>query len=634
MKRLLTFTARLAEPIRKSVNNVLASRRLAFEAREKRLALSATPVPFASPPTDSETILCCTAQLDADYMEAIPIAAEVLAAPPQRYGADGGAQTNENVDACNAVLADWKEDEDFLIEEEPGLSAAVDSETTFGYGEPDDFLACAALEEDDGEVPDDALGDGCGSECDNGCSNAVGTIHLGGSGNFIEACYDGSAPTSTLELVVLQDELGMVSIPAWMTGTNEFGYNFAITISNPGSYWNKSIGSSNDTFVWTKPNNVSNESARRDFTVNYIVYHDSNNNGVYDENESIAASESAYLHIAYAEAQVKIAGEGDFEPLTSSNNKAIVGQKIEARIALDPRLSIPTNGQRSWSFSTTLSHTSRIKDYLTNGNYGYVEELEETDYSLETIKFYEIEAQTTTIMCQVPVQWPQSGEATLRTSSIYCTTDVVVVAPSASISAEFVADVDVLNNTSPKLLVGPTITINASVSSVEQFENVPDTGQVNFLQTLQDNSEKKNESTELGERKAIYGEDVLDTHFPLGTPSISGTNQPPLWRLTSQGKDISTLDQPREDLTIKENNGYYQVHVNLAFTKTVIYKPNGVDSIWIPLSKIYWSWEAYATYSQTTSEWSIISSDKSITYGGYLISLQKWYDNVANYMNW
>ena len=73
MKRLLTFTVRLAGSVRKSVNNVLASRRLALEAREKRLALSATTVPFASPPTDSETTLCCTAQLDTDYMETIPI---------------------------------------------------------------------------------------------------------------------------------------------------------------------------------------------------------------------------------------------------------------------------------------------------------------------------------------------------------------------------------------------------------------------------------------------------------------------------------------------------------------------------------------------------------------------------------
>ena len=216
MKRLLTFTALLACSVRKSVNNVLASRRLVLEAREKRLALSATPIHCASPPTDNETLFCRAAQLDTDYMETIPIAAEALAAPLRRCSA-GSAQTNENVDACNAVLADWSEDEDFFIEEAPELSAAVDPETTFGYDATDEFLACAALEEDDGEVPDDALGDGCGSGCgdgygsgcgdgyggdgcDAGCGNAVLSLALGAPGNMIAGCFDGTATTQCWNL--------------------------------------------------------------------------------------------------------------------------------------------------------------------------------------------------------------------------------------------------------------------------------------------------------------------------------------------------------------------------------------------------------------------------------------------------
>lgn len=647
MKRLLTFTALLACSVRKSVNNVLASRRLVLEAREKRLALSATPIPCASPPTDNETLFCRAAQLDTDCMETIPIAAEALAAPLRRCSA-GSAQTNENVGACNAVLADWSEDEDFFIEEAPELSAAVDSETTFGYGATDEFLACAALEEDDGEVPDDALGDGCGSGCgdgcgsgcgdscggdgcDAGCGNAVLSLALGAPGNMIAGCFDGTATNPVLELVVIQDPYGTVTVPASMTGSNESGYNFAITISNPGTYWNKSVGSSADTFVWTKPNNVTNAAATRDFTFNYIVYHDANNNGSYDDGETIAASESACLHIAYVEIEVSIAGE-PFVPLTPDNNKAIVGQKIQARVAMDSRLSIPSNEQRTWSLNSNLGQLPRIKSYTTNEQFGVVDYLVNDDYHQEVIKFYEVKAQSTTIMCNVPLQWTPTGSIQPSTTTYSATTSIEIIAPSISVDAYISAPSPIgPDENNVTRLYGPGILILPSVGAVLRDGINNDAGEINFVQTVQDLSYKRRLDGYISNRAGL-NQPHLDRFFPYYKQENVNYLDLSEWYPGTTSIHLAMNDRPSYDLSYEYENNYWYLNVDLRFMASTIYKPTGADSIWIPLQQVQWSWRCEATYD-VLAGW--IQSNVSYPLSYVLSpSLQEWNDNIRYYTNW
>ena len=659
MKRFFCFTVRLAGSVRKSVNNVLASRRLALESLEDRLALSATPIPCASPPTDNEAILCCTAQLDTDYMEAIPIAAEVLAAPPQRCCADGGAQTNENVDACNAILADWSEDEDFFIEEAPGLSAAVDSETTFGYGETDEFLACAALEEDDVEVPDDALGDGCGSGCgdgcgsgcgdgcggdgcDAGCGNAVLSLALGAPGNMVAGCFDGTATNPELELVVIQGPYGTVTVPASMTGSNESGYGFAITISNPGTYWNKSVGSSNDTFVWRKPNNVTNAAATRDFTFNYIVYHDANNNGSYDDGETIAASESAYLHIAYAEILIKVAGEGEFVPLTAANSNVIVGQKIEARIGMDSRLSISNNptldGSQAWSFMSTLGGESRVKNYTPTAQSCTVEYLGESDYSSETIAFYEVEKQNMLIMCNVPLVWTPNGSNDQRSAMVHCFANINVVAPEANIFCNYLVPRSEIrpNSNGDPTIMSPGFLYGSNLRAAELTPGNYATGEVNYLITLQDNSSKRKNG--IWEERDIAYINALDLRFPYG---IIRELEDGGIELTQESKNlgstpdyVDTFDQPSEGLGYKYANGYDAVQVDVNYTISLIYKPSGTDCIWVPLSRMYLRWRARAVDNQRNNNWSLEASSVTERICETVVPLQTWSINIEPNLHW
>ena len=95
----------------------------------------------------------------------------------------------------------------------------------------------------------------------------------------------------------------------------------------------------------------------------------------------------------------------------------------------------------------------------------------------------------------------------------------------------------------------------------------------------------------------------------------------------------STIDKPNENLSYKHVHGYDEVFFDLIFTTSLIYKPNGVDSIWVPLERIYWFNRASVVDNNASDYWTIISCSNNIEQDN-MMPLQEWSDNVKYYLNW
>ena len=95
----------------------------------------------------------------------------------------------------------------------------------------------------------------------------------------------------------------------------------------------------------------------------------------------------------------------------------------------------------------------------------------------------------------------------------------------------------------------------------------------------------------------------------------------------------TTIDKPNENLTYKHVHGYDEVFFDLIFTTSLIYKPNGVDNIWVPLKRIYWFNRARVVDNNSSDYWTIISCSNNIEQDN-IMPLQKWSDNVKYYLNW
>ena len=106
-------------------------------------------------------------------------------------------------------------------------------------------------------------------------------------------------------------------------------------------------------FTWTKPSDVTNAKARRDFTFTYYAYVNTGGDYTANSNDIIGTLQ---LHITYAEVDVQFAGMGDFVERTSAggqttDNTVVVGQKVDAIVKPDQRLTVTSY---AWSVPTDV----------------------------------------------------------------------------------------------------------------------------------------------------------------------------------------------------------------------------------------------------------------------------------------
>jgi hypothetical protein len=117
----------------------------------------------------------------------------------------------------------------------------------------------------------------------------------------------------------------------------------------------------------------------------------------------------------------------------------------------------------------------------------------------------------------------------------------------------------------------------------------------------------------------MNGQVFLDRNFTYGNPK-SGTTQE--WQISSgqyigtyldqfnnqQPSPIWTIDSPK---IVFSYNDPYNVYISEDhFIMYLFYKPNGTDTIWVPLRQISWNWIATAEYNNNLQDF-IITSDTS-----------------------
>jgi hypothetical protein len=61
-----------------------------------------------------------------------------------------------------------------------------------------------------------------------------------------------------------------------------------------------------------------------------------------------------------------------------------------------------------------------------------------------------------------------------------------------------------------------------------------------------------------------------------------------------------------------------------------MYKPNGVDSIWVTLRELHWSWHGTATKNLNTGKWTIQNPGYDLDPPSVdTIQLPEWDSNIA-----
>jgi len=173
------------------------------------------------------------------------------------------------------------------------------------------------------------------------------------------------------------------------------------------------------------------------------------------------------------------------------------------------------------------------------------------------------------------------------------------------------------SETRPKLGMVFEATITAPV--------INGAGEVNFLQTVVEQSDRYEDAVN-PQNQEISSHDVvmLDTEFPYGEPHRDPDDDVHRWSIgagdtlgPSSTNALTTSDSPKQPLYLNDGYGtknedgsenvkrYTKYEAADEFTMHVMYKPEGEDSIWVPLRGYGWDWTA-------TAEWKLNPLDNKM----------------------
>ncbi|MDR1385609.1 MAG: hypothetical protein LBJ67_17435, partial [Planctomycetaceae bacterium] len=181
------------------------------------------------------------------------------------------------------------------------------------------------------------------------------------------------------------------------------------------------------------------------------------------------------------------------------------------------------------------------------------------------------------------------------------------------------------------------ITFSASATA----PTINGVGEVNFLQTLIEQTDRTGAGLQAQEMSS-HNISVLDTQFPYGNPDYDTDPSFTGWTVGAgqtinsiSSTPLATVDSPDQsfDNIVPNTNNYTTYSINDPFTMYLIYKPNGVGSIWIPLIAISWNWTVTAQWQLDTSDntykWMITSDTSNTEANGHAVtSLPQWTQNV------
>jgi len=403
------------------------------------------------------------------------------------------------------------------------------------------------------------------------------------------------------------------------------------------TYFGTTYGSSG-TFTWKKPDNVTNKDAKRDFTFSYFVYEDTLingvRNGVYDPGEPILDTLGTLkTHIAYTEILVSIAG-GEFKPVAPGNDTAVVGQKIEAKVDMDPILTVVSQNGFLWDWSVS---SNAILDYITNNSQGRVITHSSVDLHEQVVKFYNPYGGSAGAACNFIVSWTNSYGQTC-TKGISKGACINFVKPTVDDYIPTIATtfhngkgaVDVrpfeFSLTNPPALqlggVEPLVASDGSILPGPQFgiewtAHVTPTsyagGDIAFTQLIQSDITRISDSgiTEVRSTNNSY---VLDS-----SPQYDNV-------IVSVSSELEANDTPGSLLWNTDKSTKREDH----YLTYLMYRPEGQDSIWVSLSFISWYWKGEAR-KNSSGMWELVpnSADRNTSQAYDTNVLPTWNTNFA-----
>ena len=345
------------------------------------------------------------------------------------------------------------------------------------------------------------------------------------------------------------------------------------------------------------------------------------------------------FRITYAEISIQFAGMGEFEYKTSqggqtSDNTVVVGQKVHAIVEYDPILTVTSY---AWSVPTDVY----VKHYITDDTQGTIVNHKSADYLASEFAFYYYTALTPlrdgSVYCDVGVSYVLNGQT--KTADLYCGASYFIETPTGVTLTATQTGTELMKPLLPpntfaygenqmRMLDSTSksqgMTFQASITA----PTINGTGEVNFVQTLIEQTERSGTGVTPQEMSSDKAH-VLDRNFPYGSlkfnkPSVAGGWDIHTWPIsagdtlnsTSSNNPLKTTDSPGRGLVFQPGNGnqYNTYKVDNTFTMYLMYKPNGTDSIWVPLQQLTWTWKATANWNSSTAEW-VISNPNASTCG-------------------
>ena len=299
------------------------------------------------------------------------------------------------------------------------------------------------------------------------------------------------------------------------------------------------------TFTWTKPSNVTNANAKRDFTFTYYAYA-SSGSGSYTPNSSTdILLGTLYVHIGYAEIVTQFAGQGGFvDRLTvggpTVDNTVVVGQKVYTMIETSSKVWVDS-GSIKWTHPTG---GDVVYHYVTNESMGYVTELSEAYmmsngyYSNPALQYYYVNISgsspytigglSATMNVTLANGKQINGHGASESYYVGAPTGVDISATQGAACITKGTTMNEYYHDVPdefdwlKLLNGtdPGMEFEASITA----PTINGAGKVDFLQTVVEQGERSGPGSP-DQEVSSHGATVLDTTFPysIGHPKKSAT---------------------------------------------------------------------------------------------------------------
>jgi len=341
-------------------------------------------------------------------------------------------------------------------------------------------------------------------------------------------------------------------------------------------------------------------------------------------------TDSAF-HVGYAEVQVQFAGQGDFAPRSTVGgqtqaNTVVVGQKVHAKLVIDEECF--TVYSKQWS---PPNPNDFIKYYETDDAHGEVIAHDIGDYSLNEFTGYYTDTasplRTGSVACYIGATCEVDGQTKYLAPSLGASyyvaapTGVSLMAAQRNLTS---VDSDP-NSGKGSMQLGSWVQTEEGMAFKAEITapTINGAGTVFFMQTVvvqRERSDPGNPNLPKQpdqEMKSLNGKAELDNEIPYGKdPSFPYLHEWPI----GAGKKLShtdminrlaTFDSPSAALelnpTVNNVTRHYTTYkVDDSFVMYLMYKPNGVGSISVPVQQLAWTWNAEAKweYNFNLLEWN------------------------------